>query len=269
MKGSLKPDYGIDSPAMVCGQFIAGLLATALAIFKPRAFGLQVRWIEAAAALYFLHGAWSMLRYSKSGKLALREKLLDMIPWRGDETVLDVGCGKGLLLVGAARRVKTGNAIGVDVWLTQGLSGNRPESALENAAIEGVRDRVELKNADARELPFEDDSFDVVVSNFVVHEMNTSADRARMLQEMARVLRPGGRLALIDFIFTKECVEILRQSGLPDTRRLRLGGFSFWVAAVLMLGTFQLYAVTATKPLAAEVKSYLKGGPGAVAQNAQ
>lgn len=257
MKRSLRPDYGIDSPAIVLGQAIAGLLATVLAIIKPRAFDVQLRWIEGAAALYFLHGAWSMLRYSKSGKLGLREKLLDMVPWRGDEMVLDVGCGKGLLLVGAARRLKTGKAVGVDVWLPHALTGNRPEFALKNAEIEGVRDRVELKKADARETPFEDNSFDVVVSNFVVHEMNTSADRARMLQEITRILRPGGRLALIDFIFTKECVEILRLGGLSDARRVRLGGLSFWVAAVLMLGTFQLHAVTGTKPLAAARNSPL------------
>jgi hypothetical protein len=82
MNRSHKPNYGIDSPAIVLGQAIAGMLATALAIFTPRAFGLQVRWIEAADARYFLHGAWSMLRYSRSGKLGLREKLLDMVPWR-------------------------------------------------------------------------------------------------------------------------------------------------------------------------------------------
>jgi len=71
MNRSPKPDYGIDSLAIVLGQAIAGLLATALAIFKPRAFDVQVRWIEGAAALYFLHGAWTMLRYSRSGKLGL------------------------------------------------------------------------------------------------------------------------------------------------------------------------------------------------------
>jgi arsenite methyltransferase len=250
MNRSFKADYGIDSPAIVLGQAIAGLVAMTLAILKPRAFGVQVRWIEAAAALYFLHGACSMLRYSRSGKLRLREKLLDMVPWRGDEMVLDVGCGKGLLLVGAARRLSTGKAIGVDVWLPHALTGNRPESALENAAVEGVSNRVELKKADVRELPFDNDSFDVIVSNFVVHEMDARADRARMLREIARVLRPGGRLALIDFIFTKECVEILRQAGLSNTDRVRLGGLSFWVAAIMMLGTFQVHAVTAMKPFA-------------------
>ncbi|MBA0085829.1 MAG: 50S ribosomal protein L11 methyltransferase, partial [Acidobacteria bacterium Pan2503] len=57
-----------------------------------------------------------MLFYSKVGKLALRERLLDKIPWRGDESVLDVGCGRGLLAVGAAKRVSSGTVTGVDVW---------------------------------------------------------------------------------------------------------------------------------------------------------
>jgi SAM-dependent methyltransferase len=242
-----KPDYGIDSPAIVWGQLVVGLLAMALTFLKPRVFGLHVRWIEAGVGAYFLHGALSMVQYSKVGKLRLREKLLDMIPWCGDETVLDVGCGKGLLLAGAARRLRTGKAIGVDIWLPYAITGNRPEAVLRNVALEGVGDRVELKRGDARELPFGAAAFDVVLSNFVLHEMGTPGDRERMLHEMVRVMRPGGRLALIDFIFTKECVAVLDRAGLVDAKRSRIGGLRFWVGAVLMLGTFQLYAVTATK----------------------
>jgi arsenite methyltransferase len=231
-----KPDYGIDSPAIVSGELIIEMLAMALAILKPRVFDLQARWIEVAAGTYFLYGAFSMLRYSKVGKFRLREKLLDMISWRGDETVLDVGCGKGLLLVGAARRLKTGKAIGVDVWLPHAVTGNRLEAVLLNAELEGVADRVEVQTGDVRELPFGTDAFDVVLSNFALHEMNTAADRERMLHEMVRVLRPGGRLALIDFIFTKECVQVLDRAGLVDATRSRVGGLGFWVGAVLMLG---------------------------------
>jgi SAM-dependent methyltransferase len=232
----MKPDYGLDSPAIVGGQLLIGLVALLLAYFKP-----HWRWIAVAAGVYFIHGAVSMIHYSKRGKLKLRETLLDVIPWRGDETVLDVGCGKGLLLAGAARRLTTGKAIGVDVWVPHAMTGNRLEAVLENVRLEGVSDRVEVKRADARELPFDDGTFDVVVSNFVVHEMNTRADREKMLGEMMRVLKPGGRLALTDFVFTKECAEVCKGV------RTRIGGLRFWVGAVLTLGSFQLYAVTARK----------------------
>jgi cyclopropane fatty-acyl-phospholipid synthase-like methyltransferase len=79
-----------------------------------------------------------MLFYSKVGKLALRERLLDKISWRGDEKVLDVGCGRGLLTVAAASRLSTGSVVGVDVWHRGAISGNRADSVLENARIEGV-----------------------------------------------------------------------------------------------------------------------------------
>ncbi len=72
MSETRKPDYGVDSPTMVCGQLVVGLVATGFAVFTPRIFGLQVRWIEIVAALYFLHGAFSMFRYSKAGKLTPR-----------------------------------------------------------------------------------------------------------------------------------------------------------------------------------------------------
>jgi cyclopropane fatty-acyl-phospholipid synthase-like methyltransferase len=48
------------------------------------------------------------------------------VPWKGDEAVRDVGCGHGLMLVGAARRLTTGKATGIDIWQAEDLTGNRP-----------------------------------------------------------------------------------------------------------------------------------------------
>jgi cyclopropane fatty-acyl-phospholipid synthase-like methyltransferase len=74
-----------------------------------------------------------MVWSSKVGKLRERERLLDAVPWRGDETVLDVGCGRGLLLTAAARRIPDGKVIGVDIWQEVDQSGNRPEATWANA----------------------------------------------------------------------------------------------------------------------------------------
>src|SRR4029077_7277514 len=108
-------------------------------------------------------GSW-MLYSSKYSKIPERERLLDLIPWRGDETVLDVGCGRGLMLIGAAKRLTTGTAAGIDIWQTEDLSGNHPDAALENARLEGVADRVTVSTADMRQIPFPDGHFDVIVS---------------------------------------------------------------------------------------------------------
>lgn len=109
--------------------------------------------------------------------------------------------------------------------------------------MEGVLDRVEVSADDARSLQFEAGSFDVVVSNFVVHEMDTKAERETMLREIVRVLRPGGRVALVDFVFTGECVKLLRAHGLADADRDPIGSLP-----LLTLGLLRAYRVTGTKP---------------------
>lgn len=154
------------------------------------AFRMAVGGMAYGLAGYFLLGAGGMLFYSKVGKLALRERLLDKIPWRGDERVLDVGCGRGLLAVGAAHRVSSGTVTGVDMWNRHAVRDNRAGSVPENAAIEGVQHRVAVKEGGARKLPFADGTFDVVVSNFVVRELKSRADRHQMLCEVARALKP-------------------------------------------------------------------------------
>ena len=186
-------DYGIDGPGAVVGFVIAGGLCLA-----------------AAAAML-----WS----SKVGKLRARDELIGAIPWRGDEQVLDVGCGRGLLLIAAARRLTSGKAIGVDVWHSRDQAGNHPEATWANARAEGVAGRIEIRDGDARELPFANDSFDVIVSSLVIHNIWGSNERARALREIARVLKPGGHVALLDVAYTHEYACILRQQNLQDVRR--------------------------------------------------
>jgi ubiquinone/menaquinone biosynthesis C-methylase UbiE len=247
---SSRADYGIDSPAIVAGLILfSGIVFCAALVWHFLGDPPPVAEIAlVAAGIYFLLGAGGMVYYSKVGKLRIRDQMLDLIPWRGDEVVLDVGCGRGLLLIGAARHLTTGKAIGLDRWVTGALTGNRPEAALDNARLNGVLDRVEVKEGDVRQLPFDAASFDAVVSNFVVHEVNNRAERDQMLREMVRVLKPGGRLALVDFIFTGECVRVLLEIGIADAKRMRVGSFlSFWFSAVLNLGLVQTYLVTGSR----------------------
>ena len=99
---------------------------------------------------------------SKIGKLRLRAKLMATLPWKGSETVLDVGCGSGLLLNAAAKRLQTGKAVGVDIWRKEDLANNRAETTLRNARIEGVTERVRVEEGDVRNLPFGDATFDAI-----------------------------------------------------------------------------------------------------------
>ena len=237
-----RANYGLDSPNIVAT--LSGLGGVLLLVGARLRSGWRL--VAGAAGAYFLLGALGMLFYSKVGKLALVERLLSKIPWRGNERVLDVGCGRGVLTIAAARRVDHGSVTGVDVWLPGALSGNRPSSVLNNASIEGVGGRVTVSAGDARALPFADGSFDVCVSNFVVHELRTRPERQQMIRELSRVVKPGGHVALVDFIFTDDCVDDLRAFGLEAARE-RDSFLSFWISAITNFGAVRTYHVIGTK----------------------
>ena len=63
--------------------------------------------------------------------------MLNYITWTGNEQVLDIGTRQGLSIIGAAKRLTTGNSTGIDIWNAEGLSNNNLQTALNNAAAEG------------------------------------------------------------------------------------------------------------------------------------
>jgi SAM-dependent methyltransferase len=221
-----KADYGIDAPLAVRNAALAGTAAlavgTSLSLMRSPSRPMLV---NVARILGFFIGfillplAGAQILFSKVGKYRERDRLLDGIPWRGDETVLDVGCGRGLLLIGAAKRLRSGRAVGVDIWQSKDQSGNYPEATYENARIEGVANRVEVKSGDARQLPFEDGSFDVVVSSLVLHNIHDGSGRKKAIQEIVRVLKGGGHVAILDVWYTNKYEQELRKSGMQEVSR--------------------------------------------------
>src|SRR5262245_62949698 len=141
---------------------------------------------------------------SKRGKFVVWAELLDQLKLSGDEWILDMGCGRGAILLLAAQRLTTGRAVGVDLWRKGDQSGNSAEVTMSNAVVEGVADRVELHTADMAALPFEDESFDVIVSNLAVHNIKGRVGREKAIEEAVRVLRPGGRLMIADIFATRQ-----------------------------------------------------------------
>lgn len=166
-----------------------------------------------------LLSAMLMVLSSKVSKVRERDRLLDSIPWQGRETVLDVGCGRGLMLIGAAKRLKTGKAVGIDIWRKEDQSDNDPEVARRNAEVEGVADRIEVRDGDARELPFTEGTFDVILSSLALHNIYDETERRRAVKQMVRVVKPGGRVAILDIRHTGQYEQVLRESGMEEVSR--------------------------------------------------
>ncbi len=80
--------------------------------------------------------------------------------------MLDVGCGRGAVLLMAAQHLPRGQAVSIDVWSTTDQSGNAQKVTRQNAHLEGVAERVELHTGDMRQLPIDDGTFDVVAELF-------------------------------------------------------------------------------------------------------
>ena len=233
-----RPDYGLDAPGVVRQLAVLGVVLVGVAL-ALRAGGVGVPALMTAVAGFWLcASAAVMVAGSRLGKLRLRDALLARVPWRGDERVLDVGCGHGLLLVGAAKRLTTGHAIGIDVWSQRDQADNRPEHATRNAQLEGVADRVSVRDGDARKLEFADGAFDVVVSSFALHNIAASGEREQAVREIVRVLRPGGRVAIVDVWRISQYRRVLRDAVME---RVALSWPSFWFVA-------PSFILTAVKP---------------------
>ena len=242
-----RPNYGLDAPGVVRNLTIVGAILALLGMWSGMvAAGGSMAWLGYlqfsfwGAGLSLLLTATAMVWASRVGKLWFRDRLLNGIPWRGDEQVLDVGCGHGLMLIGASKRLTTGKAIGIDLWQKEDQAGNSPDATMANARLEGVAERIELKDGDARKLPFADGSFNVILSSWALHNIYEPEQRTIALREIARVLKPGGRVALADIRHAGDYAEVLRSSGLD----VRCAGPSF-------LFVIPTYTVWASKPAGA------------------
>jgi arsenite methyltransferase len=140
---------------------------------------------------------------------------------REGETVLDLGSGGGIDVILSARRVgPTGRAYGLD------MTDEMLSLAQRNAEEAGIDNAVFLKGV-IEEIPLPAESVDVVISNCVI---NLSVDKAAVVTEMARVLRPGGRLGISDVVAEDE---------LSPADRAERGSYCGCVAGALSKGEYE------------------------------
>ena len=128
---------------------------------------------------------------SRGNECKMREKALRLARVSEREKVLDIGCGTGTLAIAAKRHVgERGMACGVDA------SPQMLARAIKKGHKAGLN--IDFRNAAVEALPFPDSQFDVVMSTLMLHHLPAKL-REECVREVRRVLKPGGRLLIIDF----------------------------------------------------------------------
>jgi len=227
MSTSTRTDYGVDAPAVMRNLFLFGTLCLLVAIFAPNPLHLGPISLVSRSFYWpagFLIGEGLLfLLYVKVGKFRHRDFMLNLHSWRGDENVLDVGCGRGLLLAGAAKRLAAingiGHATGIDVWSNVDMGGNSAAATQHNLDLEGVSSICTLLSQPVQEMTFPDATFDVIVSNLCLHNIYDASTRRQALQQIVRVLKPGGIALISDYKLTGEYADEFRKAGLTAEKK--------------------------------------------------
>ena len=189
MKEQGKVDFGvwvptkmIVIPAILCVIFL-GLGFVHWAFMIPAGLFLII-------AVYFAVSRHIFSADDSRFQNRVQELVLDHVNWDGKGKVLDIGCGNGPLTIKLAQHFPEAQIVGVDYW------GKKWDYSVhvceENARLSGVDGRITFRSGSASALPYEDDSFDLVVSNLVFHEVQGVADKRTCIKEALRVLKPGG-----------------------------------------------------------------------------
>lgn len=209
----MKPDYKNWIPKWM---LTAGIIGVALSLILLVVFALVLHGVAKivlcvifaiAAVLMCVYLAWSVFAYnafSYDGKRKVSKRIIDgtagYIDLADGGAALDIGCGSGALAIAVAKKNPNANVIGCDRWGKEYASFSKL-LCKENARAEGV-ENIKFRKGDATALPFEDETFDAVMSNYVYHNIPTN-DRQAILLETLRTLKKGGTFAIHD-IFSKQ-----------------------------------------------------------------
>ena len=202
-----KPKYGWFVKNLIIGFNIVGLIGLFSFIYGFLIDGVvQIILIISglAVVLVFLWPGIGMimmhlLLFQKKPKIDLiaRMKALDEID---NPQILDVGCGTGRTAIRIAKALKNGGHLfGIDIYSKLAIPGNTLNTVQNNARIEKVEEKTSFQYGSATNIPFEKNSIDIVNVSSVLHEVHDPNGQDKAMQELYRVLKPGGYLYLSEW----------------------------------------------------------------------
>jgi SAM-dependent methyltransferase len=236
-------EFGVDAPKVLVVMAAVALLLVIICcvLMITNKFGAGM--VTMIFAAFFVLCAFSYLYTTLYGKFVWWADLLDDARLKGDEYAVDLGCGRGAVLISLAKRLKTGRVSGIDLWRSRDQSGNDIEAIKHNARVCGVEDRVELNTGNITTLPYYDGQFDLVVSSLAIHNLKAREDRRQAITEAIRVLEPGGKIIIADISHTDEYADWLTEAGMESVTLQDLGVRGWWGGPWMPTS-----AVTASRP---------------------
>ena len=224
--------YGVDAPWVPWLWYGLGVLFLVAGSLNLSS-GFDVWYV--VSIIYFFGGGivWIIggtlyVNATRRGKFQVWAEVLDDAGLRGDENALDLGCGRGAVTVALATRLPRGHVTGIDLWRNVDQSGNNTAATERNLAMNGVTDRVTLATADMTELPFADDTFNIVTASLSIHNVKPAEGRSAAIREAIRVLKPGGRLLVVDISRIEEYTKTLGEAGITPSRNAPAGWRMWW-----------------------------------------
>ncbi|QQG49306.1 MAG: methyltransferase domain-containing protein [archaeon] len=227
-----KPDYGTDDPVTIFSLLAAGILVAASGFsvqFLRSTLGplwvFMLSLLLLLAGLIFIGFGAGLYLGRKAWKPREVARLAATISWGGNEVVLDIGSGRGMFANTVAARLKDGLVVSLDRWRPTEVTGNSPASLLANARICGTESKISLVMGEPTHLPFKDRAFDAVVSGMALHRLKGSLEMRKASVQVIRVLKDGGRVALLIAGNSSVFEEITEEGRLKEAKvsRLRLG----------------------------------------------
>lgn len=219
--------YGVAIGTIVTftGMLVIGILGIAAGGFLRVILGVLFGILFVALLFYTTWAIYAHNAFSYKGKRKLSKQIIegiaDYVTLPENGVGLDIGCGSGALTIACAKRNPKGAMVGTDRWGKEWGDFNL-ELCQNNAKAEGITN-VSFRKGDAINLPFDDESYDAVTSNYVYHNISVKG-KQELLLETLRVLKKGGTFAIHDLMSPmrygdmEEFVLKLKEQGYEDVR---------------------------------------------------
>lgn len=221
---------GIDAPLTPILFTIFGIIGIIPAYRSQNYYNFIFPVVMFALAIVFIHT-------SLYGKYKIIHRVVRILDIPDSSKVLDLGTGHGAVLLAVAKKLKQpGEVIGIDIWQSADQSNNSQAATQQNIMQVQADEVAKVQTADMTKLPFSNNEFDYVFASFAIHNVKPKNQRELAISEALRVLKPGGRLVIIDMEHIGEFKRVLSQSGCQITvHRTGINGLWGWIPTSIII----------------------------------